>query len=100
MQNPVLYKVFNILSHRSLVTPAAERLMKNLVMLCSDKLMHPKDDMLMYMDKLMLSAINHRIGYASYVNKHADNSNPTTHPSAKAGIQPYSTRAASPWCTT
>ena len=72
------------------MTPAAEPLMKSLVMLHSDRQVHPQDGMLMYMDKIVLSVINLGTGYASYVNKHADNSNPTTQPSAKAGTQPYS----------
>ena len=72
------------------MTPAAEPLMENLVMLHSDKPVHPQDDMLMNMNKLVLSASSHGTSYASYVNKHTDNSNPTTQPSAKAGIQPYS----------
>ena len=72
------------------MTPTAEPLMKNLVMLHSDRQVHPQDGMLMYMDKLKLSAINPGTSYASYVNKHVDNSNPSTLPGAKAGTQPTS----------
>ena len=72
------------------MTPAAEPLMENLVMLRSDKLVHSQDDMLMNMDKLVLSAISHGTSYLSYMNKHADNSNPASLPSAKAGTQPNS----------